>query len=237
MAYPIPKDRVKDTTTTTGTGNITLSGTAPTGYQSFNTAFGTSVYFNYCITGGSEWETGIGHLSASTTLVRDTILSSSNSGSAVSFSSGTKDVFVTLPGEFIEQIAYVASDVTYNNNNTLASLTDLTMNVVAGGVYRVEMCLVGTRVSATGMKLDFNGGSATVTAFRGLLVAATASTNTASISTQLNPAVATDWCHFFTGMLIVNAAGTFIPRTSQFTATADDTIVRTGSHLKLKRIA
>jgi hypothetical protein len=100
-------DRVKDSTTTTGTGNITLSGTAPTGYESFNTAFGTNTAFIYCISssGGSEWEVGEGYLSASTTLVRDTVLQSSNSDALVSFSSGTKDVFCTWAG-FDAQRAY-----------------------------------------------------------------------------------------------------------------------------------
>jgi len=92
----ILRDRVKETTTTTGTGDITLAGAA-TGFQSFNSAFGTNVRFYYCISssGGTEWETGEGYLSGSTTLVRDEIADSSNSGSLVNFSSGTKDVFCT----------------------------------------------------------------------------------------------------------------------------------------------
>lgn len=92
-------DRVKDTTTTTGTGNLTLSGTPPTGFQSFNAAFSTDLFFYYAISseGVSEWEVGIGYLSASTTLVRDTVLASSNSGSAVNLSAGTKDVYCTFP--------------------------------------------------------------------------------------------------------------------------------------------
>jgi hypothetical protein len=97
MANELFADRVKDTTTTTGTGNITLAGSPPTGYQSFNTAFGTSVNFCYTIEGGSEWEVGMGHLSASTTLVRDLVLASSNSNALVSFSAGTKNAFCTIP--------------------------------------------------------------------------------------------------------------------------------------------
>lgn len=90
-------DRVKDTTSTTGTGNLTLDGTPPTGYQSFNTAFGTSVSFYYACFAGSEWEVGIGHLSAATTLVRDTILASTNSNAAVSFSAGSKTIVCDMP--------------------------------------------------------------------------------------------------------------------------------------------
>jgi hypothetical protein len=94
----VVRDRVKETTTTTGTGSITLAGAA-TGYRSFNSAFGTGVRFYYAIASstGSEWELGEGYLSGSTTLVRDVVLSSSNSGALVNFSAGTNDVFCTIP--------------------------------------------------------------------------------------------------------------------------------------------
>ena len=91
-------DRVKDTTTTTGTGTITLSGTAPTGYVSFGTAIGNANTTYYTITAGSEWEVGVGtYTAAGTLLARTTVLASSNAGSLVNFSAGTKDVFVTYP--------------------------------------------------------------------------------------------------------------------------------------------
>ena len=91
-------DRVKETTTTTGTGTVTLLG-ASTGYQSF-AAVGNANTTYYTIAGqtSSEWEVGIGtYTSSGTTLSRDTVLASSNSGSLVTFSTGTKDVFVTYP--------------------------------------------------------------------------------------------------------------------------------------------
>jgi len=99
-------DRVQDTSTTTGTGNFTLSGTAPTGKVDFNTAFGTQQSFTYVIQGqsGSEWEVGMGYLSASTTLVRDRVTASSNSGSLVNFSAGTKDVFCDASAEFFNTV-------------------------------------------------------------------------------------------------------------------------------------
>jgi hypothetical protein len=93
-------DRVKDTTTTTGTGSVTLSGSPPAGFQSFGAAIGNGNTTYYTISGGSEWEVGIGtYNSAGPVLNRDTVLSSSNSGSLVNFSAGTKDVFVTYPAE------------------------------------------------------------------------------------------------------------------------------------------
>lgn len=92
------KDRVKETTATTGTGTVTLAG-ASTGYQSFSAiGDGNSTYYTIAGQTGSEWEVGIGTYTASgTTLSRTTVLASSNSGSAVNFSAGTKDVFVTYP--------------------------------------------------------------------------------------------------------------------------------------------
>ena len=94
-------DRVKETTTTTGTGTVTLLG-ASTGYQSFS-VIGDANTTYYTIAGqtGSEWEVGIGtYTSSGTTLARTTVISSSNSGALVNFSAGTKDVFVTYPAEF-----------------------------------------------------------------------------------------------------------------------------------------
>jgi hypothetical protein len=91
-------DRVKETTTTTGTGTVALLGAA-TGFQSF-AAIGdaNSTYYTIVAQTGTEWEVGIGtYTSSGTTLSRTTVLSSSNSGSLVNFSAGTKDVFVTYP--------------------------------------------------------------------------------------------------------------------------------------------
>jgi len=91
-------DRVKETATTTGTGTFTLLGAAP-GFQSF-TAIGNnnSTYYTIVNRNTGEWEVGIGtYISAGPSLFRDEILSSSNSGLAVDFAAGTKDVFVDYP--------------------------------------------------------------------------------------------------------------------------------------------
>jgi hypothetical protein len=90
-------DRVKETTTTTGTGTITLLG-AVSGYQSFSVVGNANTTYYAIVGATTEWEVGIGtYTSSGTTLSRDTVLASSNSGSLVSFSAGTKDVFLTLP--------------------------------------------------------------------------------------------------------------------------------------------
>ena len=93
-------DRVKETTTTVSTGTITLAG-ASTGYQSFAAVGnGNTTYYAIASQTLSEWEVGIGtYTSAGTTLSRTTVLASSNAGSLVNFSAGTKDVFVTYPSE------------------------------------------------------------------------------------------------------------------------------------------
>jgi len=100
MAFVLA-DRVKETTTTAGTGTVTLLG-ASTGYQSFSViGNGNTTYYTIAGQTGSEWEVGIGtYTSSGTTLTRTTVLSSSNAGSLVNFSAGTKDVFVTYPAEY-----------------------------------------------------------------------------------------------------------------------------------------
>lgn len=90
-------DRVKETSTTTGTTDFALGG-AQTGFRSFSSGVGANNTTYYSAALGSEWEVGIGTLSGDgLTLARTTVLASSNSGSKVSFSAGSKDVFVTYP--------------------------------------------------------------------------------------------------------------------------------------------
>lgn len=113
MAYVIA-DRVKDSTTTTGTGTITVSGTAPTGFRSFASvaSVGDSLY--YCISSstGADWEVGVGTLVTSTTLSRDVVYASSNSGNLVSLAAGTKDVFCTIPAAALENLGQIVAQAT-----------------------------------------------------------------------------------------------------------------------------
>ena len=92
-------DRVKETTTTTGTGTFTLAG-AVTGFETFGTGVGNSntTYYAVTLPGTAEFEVGLGTLSSdSSTIARTTVISSSNSDNAVNFSAGTKTIFCTLP--------------------------------------------------------------------------------------------------------------------------------------------
>ncbi len=96
---PRTTDRTKETTTTTGTGTITLLG-ASSGFAAFSSTFGVGSSVMYAIVGQSttEWEVGIGTILSSSTLSRDTVETSSNAGALVNFSAGTKDVFSTITG-------------------------------------------------------------------------------------------------------------------------------------------
>lgn len=91
----VVKDRVRETSTTTGTGTLTLAG-AVTGFQTFSSAIGNTNTTYYTITNGAEFEVGLGTVAAGT-LARTTVLASSNAGAAVNFTAGTKDVFCSYP--------------------------------------------------------------------------------------------------------------------------------------------
>jgi hypothetical protein len=95
------QDRVRETTTSTGTGIITLDG-AVTGFQRFNTAMavGDTTYYTIAGQGTNEWEVGIGTLTGANTFARTTVLDTSNNNAVlVNFSAGVKDVFVTYPAK------------------------------------------------------------------------------------------------------------------------------------------
>lgn len=128
----VVKDRVRETTTTSGTGPVTLLG-AVVGYQSF-AAIGNGNSTYYCISGQgtTEWEVGVGtYSSTGTTLARTVVLDSSNSGSLVNFSAGVKDVFVTQPSE---RTVYVdASTGTIYGANAASSLSLAGLNTLGAG--------------------------------------------------------------------------------------------------------
>ena len=98
-------DRVKETSTTTGTGTYNLGGAA-TGFRAFSAAFATGDTVYYCVEDGTDWEVGIGTLTTGTpwTLARTTILASSNAGAAVNWAAGTRNVFCTSPASVLSDI-------------------------------------------------------------------------------------------------------------------------------------
>jgi len=139
-------DRVRETTTTTGTGSVTLAG-AYTGFQTFSAAVGTgnSTYYTIANVGSGEWEVGIGtYTSGGNTLSRTTVLASSNGGSLVNFGAGAKDVFVTQPAE---RALYVASAGTGLESKVTAFTN--------GGIVYAS----STSALATGSALSFDGSN------------------------------------------------------------------------------
>lgn len=133
------KDRVKVAATTTGTGTFTL-GSAANGYQNFAAiGNGSETYYTIALQSGGEWEVGKGTVTDTAgtfTLSRDTVLESSNAGSLVNFSAGTKDVFVTYPAERAVYLDAAGSAVTALDIGTLGTSTAniTTANITAGTV-------------------------------------------------------------------------------------------------------
>ena len=129
-------DRVKETTTSTGTGTINLAG-AETGFETFVAGVGNSNTCYYCIAhqSANEFEVGLGTVTDASpdTLARTTIISSSNSDSAVDFSAGTKDVFCTLPASkavFFDESSG-SSDVSIGSRGTNPMGLSMTGTVLA----------------------------------------------------------------------------------------------------------
>jgi len=137
-------DRVRETTTTTGTGSVTLAG-AYTGFQTFSAGVGNgnSTYYTIANVASGEWEVGIGsYASGGNLLSRTTVLASSNGGSLVNFGAGVKDAFVTQPAE---RALYVASAGTGLESKVTAFTN--------GGIVYAS----STSALATGSALVFDG--------------------------------------------------------------------------------
>ena len=130
-------DRVKETSTTTGTGTFSLAG-AETGYESFVSGVGTgnTTYYAIELNSANEWEVGIGTVTdaAPDTLSRDTIITSSNSDAAVNFSAGTKNVFCTLPAKKTISPVMDATTFVVTHASTISEDQTLDSGVLAGPV-------------------------------------------------------------------------------------------------------
>ena len=146
-------DRVNETTTTTSTGTITLAG-AVSGYQSFAViGNGNTTYYTIVHQTANEWEVGIGtYTSSGTLLSRDTVLSSSNSGSLVNFSAGTKFVFCDYP----------AGRAVYLDTATNVTIPGLTLS---GGTANGVLYLNGSKVATSGSALVFDGTKLSTSTF------------------------------------------------------------------------
>jgi hypothetical protein len=135
----VVKDRIKETSTTSGTGTLTLAGAA-SGFRSFaDVGNGNTTYYSIVDATAGTWEVGIGtYTSSGTTLSRDTILSnSSGNTSAINFAANSKDVFVTYPAgkavygdasDVAYDLHFAASNGIFFNANTVATSLTLPTN-------------------------------------------------------------------------------------------------------------
>lgn len=167
-------DRVREFSTTLGTGTLTLSGAA-VGYQSFSSAIGNGNTTYYAISnpGVNEWEVGIGTVGAGT-LARTTVLSSSNANNLVVFTAGSKDVFATYPAEVA---VFAANSVTLTNktisgaDNTLSNIgnssltnSDVTIGTTSIALGDTSTTLAGlTSVTSTTFVGQLSGSAASLT--------------------------------------------------------------------------
>lgn len=169
-------DRVRETSTTTGTGTLTLDG-AVTGFRTFSSAIGNTNTCYYTITLGSDWEVGVGTVGAGT-LARTTVLKSSNSNSAVNFGAGTKDVFVTYPAD-----KAVYKDAS-NNVNALGTISSGVWNGT-----EITVPYGGTGVATLTGIVKGNGQSAFSAAVAGTDYVTPTGTETLTNKTLTNPTV------------------------------------------------
>jgi hypothetical protein len=170
MPGPIAADRVKQQTTTSGTGTLNLEAAVPDGAISFVAGVGNANTCYYCISHltANEWEVGIGTVTdaATDTLSRTTVLASSNGGSVVNLSAGTKDVFVVAPAHY--GLPLIALPTTHavrreRENALVATVGDArgtgafdaqssrtAANQVASGNYSAVVSGLNSRASNTG---------------------------------------------------------------------------------------
>lgn len=175
MAHVVA-DRVKDTSTTTGTGNVTLSGSAPSGYITFGSVMANNDTTMYCIAhqSANEWEIGLGTYVSATPALARTILIASSTGSAVSFSAGTKDVFITSPA--VDQLwgtitptalaadanDYAPAGYQYANKYRISADQKRTITGIAGGYDGriIRLVNIGTGDSSVVLSRENAGSSA-----------------------------------------------------------------------------
>ena len=159
----VVKDRVKESSTTSGTGTLTLAG-AVTGFQAFSAALsnGDTTYYAIAESSTGAWEVGLGtYTTSGTTLARTTVLSSSNSGSAINLSGAGADVFITQPAD---KAAYFdASGDLFLNQDPTSALQSATKqyvdSIAAAGIHYHDPVRVEREGNLTA---TYNNGTAGV---------------------------------------------------------------------------
>ena len=189
----IVKDRVRETSTTTGTGTITLAG-AVSGFQSFSViGDGNTTYYTIVDATAGEWEVGVGTYTLSgTTLQRNQVLESSSGGALINFASNTKDVFVTYPAEksftddsMLDLIGTDPNQIPLNQFLGTMAYQDSIAVAITGG--SVNGTTVGASTASTGSFTDLTSTTdATLSGVRVGKGAGVIATNTALGSGALN---------------------------------------------------
>jgi len=161
----VVNDRVKETSTTTGTGTLTLAG-AVTGFETFSSAIGnTNTTYYAIVANNGEFEVGLGTVAAGT-LARTTIISSSNSDSAVNLPAGTKDVFCTLPASK-SVILDASGNIVANNGSNLTNLnaTALASGTVANARLDAQLQDVAGLATTAGKIIQGDGSNFGLSAY------------------------------------------------------------------------
>jgi hypothetical protein len=117
----ITADRVKETTTTTSTGSYSLAG-AVTGFRAFSAVLANNDTAYYAVEDGTNWEVGLGTWTTGNNLARTAISASSNSGNAVNWSAGTRNVFLTHPASVIANTALLSANIFTGEQNLADNL-------------------------------------------------------------------------------------------------------------------
>ena len=211
----IKADRVKETSTSTGTGDFTLNG-AVAGYRAFSSVMATDDTFFYTIThsNGLEWETGYGKLLSSTSINRTFIHSSSNANLVVSFSAGTKEVFISLTA--LQSISGAGPGAT----TSIDYLTSMNLYLGTGFLKNHGSLQNNSQNVAIGHLIAENADSANGTFFRNVAIGHAAlrsatSSNIDSGTCAVNVAIgyaAADDLNSGSGIFIGNVAGQNIKR-------------------------
>jgi len=161
----VVNDRVKETSTTTGTGTLTLAG-AVTGFETFSSAIGnTNTTYYAIVANNGEFEVGLGTVAAGT-LARTTIISSSNSDAAVNLPAGTKDVFCTLPASK-SVILDASGNIVANNGSNLTNLnaTALASGTVANARLDAQLQDVAGLATTAGKIIQGDGSNFALSAY------------------------------------------------------------------------
>lgn len=142
-------DRVKGTTTTTGTGDYTIDLAAAAGYKSFAVALNTNDEVYYCVEDGTDWEVCRGTFNDSgDTMTRDTVFASSNSDAAVNWGAGTRDIYIVLPAIVADRLSAVQVDSRPNLGDTNAGGLDSIAIGDNANAYEAQTIAIGESARA-----------------------------------------------------------------------------------------